>query len=178
MSRLPGPEWRAKDGGPDGDNLPAPERELLRQLEAQAEQIRRLEAACVDWMRMYDEWGDTIAEITAILDKTGKVNAPEQTTADRVRALVRYVGEVEKEGSNYADLCQEAHIALNDAGAPIVGTPADRIRALASRAEPLTTRDQAIAAELLADLGECADAGEPPSIYTVNALRLVLRVEA
>ena len=71
----------------------------------------------------------------------------------------------------------EISTALNDAGAPILGTPADRIRALASGREPLDDRARGIAAELLAGMEEYAIAGDPPSIHIVKALRLVLGVE-
>ena len=121
------------------------------------EQARRLGEQAVE-----------LAEIAAILDKT--CCAPGQTTPDQVRALADYALEMDEEVA-------QAGRALDEAGVPDVGSTADRIRALASRREPLDDRARGIAAELLAGMEEYAIAGDPPSIHIVKALRLVLGVE-
>lgn len=58
-------------------------------------------------------------------------------------------------------------------------TTTERVRALASRTVPAPDqRLQAIAAELLADLEDVTDAGEPWGIHIVRALRLALDIES
>ena len=157
-----------------GDQL----RELQAQVEAQAEQIRRAEQARVVAEVNAASSDRALGDITAALDKSGKVNSPEQTTADRVRALIRYVGEVEKEGASYGTMCQQAHDALDAAGIPPGGQPADRIRILAERrADPLTPQIRGIVAEILAGMEEDATAGMECRPTDIKALRLAVGIE-
>lgn len=162
------------------------ERELQAQVEAQAGQIRRLEQERDGWIDRTVEAdkgqakaAGMLADITLALDKSGKVNAPEMTGADRVRALVAYVRGVEEEGGYYGRLCSEAHDALDTAGIPPGGQPADRIRILAERrADPLTPQIRGIVAEILAGMERAIENNDPGRVQDVRALRIALGVEA
>ena len=171
---------------PTDATMTAREQKLQAKIDAYATHIQRMSRERDGWVDRVREAdkdqaraAGMLTEIAFTLDRYGKVTASDQTTVDRVRALIRYVNKVENEGGHYGTLCSEAHAALTAAGIPLAGQPADRIRILAERhADPLTPRLRGIAAELLADLEDVTDAGEPWGAHLVRALRLAVGVES
>lgn len=126
------------------------ERELQTQVEAQAAEL---------------------ADINAILDTTG--SAPGQTTPERVRALADYAVET-------GESVLRAHEALDAAGIPTGGQPADRIRILAERrADPLTPQIRGIVAQILAGMEDRTSGTDGLGIaYDIRALRLAVGIES
>lgn len=126
------------------------ERELQTQVEAQAAEL---------------------ADINAILDTTG--SAPGQATPERVRALADYAVET-------GESVLRAHEALDAAGIPTGGQPADRIRILAERrADPLTPQIRGIVAQILAGMEDRTSGTDGLGIaYDIRALRLAVGIES
>jgi len=96
---------------------------------------------------------DILADIRGLLASEGRPQGPDvedlPAAIAQLKSLAyrpegtpwrRYAGELEEEGNTLAALAQAAHDALDAAGAPTVGTPADRIRAMGLVLAPIGPR--------------------------------------
>jgi hypothetical protein len=78
--------------------------------------------------------------LTRIASRLDRFDAPDRDVHDRVEAALRYVVELEAEGSRLAVLCQGAHDTLDLASVAREGTPAERVHRLVAQAEAAIAR--------------------------------------